>query len=442
MRKEVSNVFNIHQFITTKKEGNNHLKGDITTFIEKFMTHEVTDSQMSAWLMAVSIEGLSFKELVELTEAMIHSGEVMQWPENMNLVDKHSTGGVGDKTTLIVSPIVASLGIPMVKLSGRGLGHTGGTIDKLLSIPHINLEKSIEEILAQVKAHHLYLGAQTSNLVPADKRMYALRDETATINHIGLIAASILSKKIATGAKSFVFDVKVGVGAFMKNLDEARELAMALVELGKYFGKKVSVVLSDMNEPLGKAIGNQLEVIESIDILKNAPYCDKNLKVLSLTLAALCILNSDYDCDDYKTAYQLAEGQLANGQAYRTFMQVIEAQSGNLREMMFDEAEFTCDFYSTSNGIISQLNALTYGEMSHRLGAGQVSVDHTIYPTAGILLNKKVGDEVFVGENIARLYYNIERSDFLKEALKELDQATLTSETEVTRTSIVLDIIQ
>ncbi len=442
MRKEVSKMFNIYQFITTKKEGNNHLKGDITTFIEKFMGGEVTDNQMSAWLMAVSIEGLSFKELVELTEAMIHSGEVMQWEEGMNLVDKHSTGGVGDKTTLIISPIVASLGIPMVKLSGRGLGHTGGTVDKLRSIPNINLEKSIEEILHQVKEHHLYLGAQTANLAPADKRMYALRDETATINHIGLIAASILSKKIATGAKSFVFDVKVGAGAFMKNLDEARELAMALVELGKYFDKKVSVVISDMNEPLGKAIGNQLEVKESIEVLQNAPYCDDNLKVLSLTLAALCILNSDYDCDDYETAYQLAEGQLENGQAYRTFMKVIEAQGGNLREMMFDEAEFTCDFYSTSNGVLSELNALAYGEVSHRLGAGHISIDESIYPTSGILLNKKVGDEVFVGENIARLYYNIERSDFLKESLKQLDRATLITEKEVEGTSIILDIIR
>lgn len=435
-------MFNIHQFITTKKEGNNHLKGDITTFIEKFMNREVTDSQMSAWLMAVSIEGLSFKELVELTEAMVHSGEVMQWEEGMNLVDKHSTGGVGDKTTLIVSPIVASLGIPMVKLSGKGLGHTGGTVDKLLSIPNINLEKSIEEILHQVKEYHLYLGAQTTNLAPADKRIYALRDETATINHIGLIAASILSKKIATGAKSFVFDVKVGTGAFMKSLDEARELAMALVELGKYFDKKVSVVISDMNEPLGKAIGNQLEVKESIEVLQNAPYCDNNLKVLSLTLAALCILNSDYECDDYETAYQLAEGQLENGQAYRTFMKVIEAQGGNLREMMFDEAEFTCDFYSTSNGVLSELNALAYGEVSHRLGAGHISIDESIYPTSGILLNKKVGDEVFVGENIARLYYNIERSDFLKESLKQLDRATLITEKEVEGTSIILDIIR
>lgn len=435
-------MFNIHQFITTKKEGNNHLKGDITTFIEKFMNREVTDSQMSAWLMAVSIEGLSFKELVELTEAMVHSGEVMQWEEGMNLVDKHSTGGVGDKTTLIVSPIVASLGIPMVKLSGKGLGHTGGTVDKLLSIPNINLEKSIEEILHQVKEYHLYLGAQTTNLAPADKRIYALRDETATINHIGLIAASILSKKIASGAKSFVFDVKVGTGAFMKSLDEARELAMALVELGKYFDKKVSVVISDMNEPLGKAIGNQLEVKESIEVLQNAPYCDNNLKVLSLTLAALCILNSDYECDDYETAYQLAEGQLENGQAYRTFMKVIEAQGGNLREMMFDEAEFTCDFYSTSNGVLSELNALAYGEVSHRLGAGHISIDESIYPTSGILLNKKVGDEVFVGENIARLYYNIERSDFLKESLKQLDRATLITEKEVEGTSIILDIIR
>lgn len=435
-------MFNIHQFITTKKEGNNHLKGDITTFIEKFMNREVTDSQMSAWLMAVSIEGLSFKELVELTEAMVHSGEVMQWEEGMNLVDKHSTGGVGDKTTLIVSPIVASLGIPMVKLSGKGLGHTGGTVDKLLSIPNINLEKSIEEILHQVKEYHLYLGAQTTNLAPADKRIYALRDETVTINHIGLIAASILSKKIASGAKSFVFDVKVGTGAFMKSLDEARELAMALVELGKYFDKKVSVVISDMNEPLGKAIGNQLEVKESIEVLQNAPYCDNNLKVLSLTLAALCILNSDYECDDYETAYQLAEGQLENGQAYRTFMKVIEAQGGNLREMMFDEAEFTCDFYSTSNGVLSELNALAYGEVSHRLGAGHISIDESIYPTSGILLNKKVGDEVFVGENIARLYYNIERSDFLKESLKQLDRATLITEKEVEGTSIILDIIR
>lgn len=435
-------MFNIHQFITIKKEGNNHLKGDITTFIEKFMNREVTDSQMSAWLMAVSIEGLSFKELVELTEAMVHSGEVMQWEEGMNLVDKHSTGGVGDKTTLIVSPIVASLGIPMVKLSGKGLGHTGGTVDKLLSIPNINLEKSIEEILHQVKEYHLYLGAQTTNLAPADKRIYALRDETATINHIGLIAASILSKKIASGAKSFVFDVKVGTGAFMKSLDEARELAMALVELGKYFDKKVSVVISDMNEPLGKAIGNQLEVKESIEVLQNAPYCDNNLKVLSLTLAALCILNSDYECDDYETAYQLAEGQLENGQAYHTFMKVIEAQGGNLREMMFDEAEFTCDFYSTSNGVLSELNALAYGEVSHRLGAGHISIDESIYPTSGILLNKKVGDEVFVGENIARLYYNIERSDVLKESLKQLDRATLITEKEVEGTSIILDIIR
>lgn len=435
-------MLSIRDFIESKKEGFSHKKGEIAEFIKKYMLDEVSEAQMAAWLMAVSIEGLSFKELIELTEAMVASGESIDWGSDLYLVDKHSTGGVGDKTTLIVAPIVASLGIPMVKLSGSGLGHTGGTVDKLKSILNINLEKSKDEILEQVKKSHLYLGAQTSSLVPADKKMYALRNETGTINHIGLIAASILSKKIATGANAFIFDVKVGKGAFMKSIEEARALATTLIDLGKAFDKKTSVIISNMDEPLGRAIGNQLEVVEAIDILKNKSNGDSNLKTLALALSALCIINSKHPCNSYEEAFKLASQQLENGEAYKTFEKTIFLQGGNLNEIEFNEAEFTCDFFSMGNGIISSLDALTYGIASQYLGSGVIDSDKEVIYTSGILLNKKIGDEVFVGENIARLFYDIPRSEYLKPMLKNLDEATIVSEGAVNRPSIILDIIQ
>lgn len=435
-------MFSIREFIEAKKSGLSHNKGDITTFIEKYMTKEVTEAQMAAWLMAASIEGISFKELVELTEAMVASGDRIEWDEELYLVDKHSTGGVGDKTTLIVAPIVASLGIPMVKLSGSGLGHTGGTVDKLRSIENINIEKSKAEILEQIKQTNLYLGAQTENLVPADKRIYALRNETGTIDNIGLIAASIMSKKLATGAKAFVFDVKVGNGAFMKSIEEARALASVLRDLGKAFDKKVAIILSDMNEPLGKTIGNQLEVIEAIEVLKNDENSDKNLKDLSLALAALCILSSNHPCNSYEEAFKLANKQIENGEAFKTFEQTISLQGGNLSDIDYAEAEFTCDFFSMHNGQILEMEALTYGIASQYLGSGAIDSDKNVISTAGILLNKKVGDDVFVGENIARLYYDIPRAEYLNPMLVKLDEATKVSESKVSKSSIILEVIQ
>lgn len=436
-----NNNFNMKKVIRDKATGKENTPDDIINMIESYMTNTVSDTQMASWLMAAYINGLSEKEAHTLTTIMTNSGDRIEWPEEMKsghlLVDKHSSGGVGDKTSLIVVPLIASLGIPVVKLSGRGLGHTGGTIDKLESIPGFNSVLPEREIRSQVKKIGAYIGAQSSELAPADAKLYALRNETATVENQALIASSILSKKFASGADSFVFDIKVGQGAFMKNINDATDLAILMRDLVKKENKTASFLLTNMDEPLGTAIGNILEVKEAISILKGNVR-DGDLVELSISLAARMILNSNkYKNKSIDEIEELCRRQLASGDAYLKFDEIISAQGGDLEKIEFMESEFTFDFYSETSGIISNIDAEIFGDASKRLGSGEVN-GKSIDPAAGIVLYKKVGDTIFGGERIAQLHYEIERANELYPVVTDLKNAIEISDQPAVRKPIIL----
>ncbi len=436
-----NNSFNMKKIISDKATGKEHASSDIIDMIESYMDHGVSDAQMAAWLMAACINGLSAEEASALTTVMTNSGDQVEWPDDIRgghlLVDKHSSGGVGDKTTLIVVPLLASMGIPVVKLSGRGLGHTGGTIDKLESIPGFNSVLSEESIRNQVNKVGAYIGAQSAELAPADARLYALRNETATVENQALIASSILSKKFAAGADAFVFDIKVGQGAFMKNLEDATALALLMRDLVRKENKTASFLLTNMDEPLGTAIGNILEVKEVISILKGYVK-DGDLVDLSISLATRMVLNSNKMNDKgIEEVEKQCRAILASGAAYLKFDEIVSAQGGKLGKLEFMESEFTFDFYSESSGVISNIDAKVFGEASKRLGAGELN-GKSIDPTAGIILDKKVGDTIFGGERIAQLHYGIGRSKELYPVLEELKKAVEISDKPVDRKPIVI----
>lgn len=433
--------FDMKKTIRKKACRETHDMTVITNMIENYMNDTISDAQMAAWLMAVCINGLTADETSALTTAMTNSGDRVEWPDDIRhghyLVDKHSSGGVGDKTSLIIVPLIASMGVPVVKLSGRGLGHTGGTIDKLESIPGFNSVLRESAIQNQMDKVGAYIGAQTAELAPADARLYALRNETATVENESLIASSILSKKFASGADAFVFDVKVGRGAFMKTLEEAQSLATLMHELVKKEKKRATFLLTNMNEPLGTAIGNALEVKEVISILKGE-QTGGDLVELPVALAARML-----DLSQAKIKAPMNEledrcrAQLASGLAYRKFNEMIAAQGGDLSKLEFMETEFTFDYYSEQTGIIQDIDALVFGEASKRLGAG-VMDGKPIDPMAGIVLDKKVGDPVFGGERIAKLHYEITRSKELYPVLEDLKKAVKISQEPVSRQPIIL----
>ena len=378
----------IIDIITKKKNKEELTYEEIKYAVDGYVNGEVKDYQMSSLLMAIVINGMTNKETFDLTEIMLNSGEKIDLDELQPVVDKHSTGGVGDKTTLILAPLVASCGVNIAKMSGRGLGFTGGTIDKLESIPGFNTSIDINKFKEQVKNIKVAIVGQMGNLVPADKKIYALRDVTGTVESIPLIASSIMSKKLASGASCIVIDVKVGNGALMKTLEDAKKLANLLVEIGKQHNKKVVCFITDMDEPLGFAIGNSLEVIESINTLKgNGP---KDLTNLVIELASYMI--SMAKNTTVEQAKQEVIENLNNGKAYNKFVELVENQEGNINDIKVSNNILSIK--SKEEGYIKHIDALRLGENARIIGAGRLSKEENIDFEVGIVLNKKVGDYI------------------------------------------------
>lgn len=385
--------------IITKKKNNEELtKEEIKYAVDGYINGTIKDYQMSSLLMAITINGMTEKETFDLTEIMLNSGEKINLQELNSVVDKHSTGGVGDKTTLILGPLVAACGVNVAKMSGRGLGFTGGTIDKLESIPNFNTSIDINRFKEQVKKINVAIVGQMGNLVPADKKIYALRDVTGTVESIPLIASSIMSKKLASGATSIVIDVKVGNGALMKTEEDAKKLAELLAKIGKNYNKKVVCFITNMDEPLGYAIGNSLEVLESINTLRGKG--PKDLTYLVINLATYMVsLGKNIKLED---AYKLVIENLYNGKAYQKFQELVSYQNGNLNQIKISNKVISVK--SKEEGYIEKINALQLGEYARILGAGRLNKEDNIDFEVGIVLNKKVGDYVTKGEELVKLY--------------------------------------
>ena len=429
----------IVDLIIKKREGGEHSREELQFIIDGYLDGSVGEEQISAWLMAVYFRGMSDQETAALTDIMQHSGDVLTYADVSDIiVDKHSTGGVGDKTTLVVAPLVAASGVPIAKLSGRGLGFTGGTLDKLESIPGLCVDISGEAFRTQLNNIGIVVAGQTANLVPADKKLYALRDITGTIESIPLIASSIMSKKLASGANKIVLDVKFGSGAFMQQPEQAKELAKAMVKIGNALNRQTVAVLSSMDQPLGYAVGNTVEVQEAIDTLEGHGPAD--FTELCLTLAGYMIFlgGKALSAED---GYTKAKMLLENGFALEKFYQLIKAQGGSLANGL-PEAEFTASVYAARAGIVQAIDAKTIGHSSMLLGAGRETKHSIIDPTAGIILRKKVGETVEQGEVIAELHYNTPYAYRLDEAVKAVQDAYVIDEMQPKILPLILDIIE
>ena len=403
----------IYDIIEKKRDGHKLTKEEIDFFVREFTNENIEDYQASALLMAIFINGMDEEETVNLTESMSNSGDMLDLSAIDGITaDKHSTGGVGDKTSLIVAPICASLGIKMAKMSGRGLGHTGGTIDKLESIKGFNVSLETDDFFKQVNEIGVSIIGQTGNLAPADKKIYALRDVTATVDNISLIASSIMSKKIAAGAKNIVLDVKCGSGAFMKDEQSATKLAELMVKIGKKCGRNMAAVITNMDIPLGTNIGNALEIAEVLKVLENKG--DAQLRELCLVLSAT-ILSISYGWD-YDDAYKKAEQTLIDGSAMKKFKDFVGAQSGCSEMIVLPKAKMSLEIKANKNGYITSIDSRIVGESAVLLGAGREKKTDIIDYGAGIVLYKKTGEKVSVGETIAILY--AESDDKLKNAEK------------------------
>ncbi|MCM3633126.1 MULTISPECIES: pyrimidine-nucleoside phosphorylase [Paenibacillus] len=400
-------------FIQHKRDGKEHSAQHIREWIEQYCKGEIPDYQMSSWLMAVYFNGMSAIEVAALTMAMAESGDQVDLSAIEGIkVDKHSTGGVGDKTSLIIAPIVAAVGVPVAKMSGRGLGHTGGTIDKLESIQGFHTELTQKQFVEQVNSIGVSLIGQSGDLAPADKQLYALRDVTATVESIPLISSSIMSKKIAAGADAIVLDVKTGNGAFMKTLEDSIKLAEAMVTIGSEVGRDTAAIISDMDQPLGYAIGNALEVAEVIDTLKGKGPAD--LTELSLTLAAHLVLLGK-KAQDEKEARELVEAVLHNGQALEKLKQLIAAQGGDATVVDYPDrlpqARSTYHVVSEQQGYVAAIEAEALGLAAMKLGAGRQTKDDRIDHAVGIVLGKKVGEYAEKGDVLATLHVNSETNE-------------------------------
>ncbi|MEN6357103.1 MAG: thymidine phosphorylase [Armatimonadota bacterium] len=400
----------IQDIIAAKRDCRELTNGEISRIVMDYAAGEVPDYQMSAFLMAAYINGMSFAETSAMTQAMIDSGEVLDLSSiSKTKVDKHSTGGVGDKTTLVVIPVMASCGLAVPKMSGRGLGFTGGTLDKLESIPGFNMALSPDQFVKQVNDIGAAIAGQTHDIVPADKKIYALRDVTATVESIPLIAASIMSKKIACSSDIILLDVKVGSGAFMHDLPRARELARTMIAIGTNLGRKVGTAITDMNQPLGRAVGNALEVAEAIDTLKGDGPAD--FRHLCVELSAI-ILYMAAQCKSLDEGRAIASGSLDNGSALKKFAEIISSQDGNPAVIddytLLPQAKYKYDVVSERSGFVSEVDCALIGRAACMLGAGRERKEDSIDPAVGIITNKKLGDRVENGEALAELYSNDE----------------------------------
>jgi pyrimidine-nucleoside phosphorylase len=391
------------ELIQRKRDGAELAADELSELVLGYVAGDVPDYQMAAFLMAVYFRGLDPAETFALNEAMVRSGETLDLGAAIGrkVVDKHSTGGVGDKTTLAVGPIVAACGVPFGKMSGRGLGHTGGTLDKLESIPGMRIELGLDEFLAQVRDVGIAIIGQTADLVPADKLLYGLRDVTATVDNVSLIASSIMSKKIAGGADAIVLDVKVGDGAFMKTLEDARTLAEAMRELGRRAGREVVCVLTDMDQPLGSAVGNALEIREAIDTLRGEGPPD--FTELVLTSCAHLLALSDLGIDE-AAARERAERAVADGSAVATYRRWIEAQGGDPDESALPSAPVVLRVDAEFGGCVHAIGAVDVGLAALHLGAGRRTKEDAIDHAVGVRCLAKRGDRVDAGETIAEIH--------------------------------------
>lgn len=408
--------------IAVKRDGLELTSEEIRFIINGYCNGDIPDYQMSALLMAIYYKGMSDSEILELTTAMAESGDMVDLSGIPGVkVDKHSTGGVGDKTTLIVAPIVASMGVKVAKMSGRGLGHTGGTVDKLESIPGLKMDLNRDQFFQVVNKTGLSVIGQSGNLTPADKKMYALRDVTATVDSIPLIASSIMSKKIAAGSDAILLDVKVGRGAFMKNLDDAVKLAETMVSLGENAGRTTRAVVTDMDSPLGNAIGNNLEVIEAVNTLKGKGPEDLTAECIELAGNMLSMAG----LGDIEECKAKAIEAITSGKALERLIAMVEAQGGDSSVLIdtdkFEKASVISEYTAKKQGYITQMDATDCGIASAILGAGRETLESTIDYSAGIVLNKKIGDYVEKGEVIATLYTN--KPECISEAKVKLDEA-------------------
>lgn len=402
--------------IINKKANNYELtKEELETIFIGYLKDEVKDYQMSAFLMAICINDMSDSEIFALTDIFIRSGEVLDLSFiDAIKVDKHSTGGVGDKTTLIVAPLVASCNVPIIKMSGRGLGYTGGTIDKLESIPGFKVDLTEEEIKRQAKEIGIVITSQTKDLAPLDKKVYALRDVTATTNSIPLIASSIMSKKIAGGADKIVIDIKVGNGALIKTEQEAERLSSLLIKIGSYYQKEVRTVISNMDRPLGHNIGNKLEVLEAIEVLKNKEKGP--LLELSIDLATKMVsMGKEISESDAKK--EVIEN-LETGKALNKFIEFVKYQGGDLESLTIESKVY--NIKANKSGVLKDINALSIAKLSESLGAGRKNKEDNIDYNAGVIIKKEIGDEVKEGDILANLYTNVDDPKFNLEKIFEI----------------------
>lgn len=415
---------------------------EINFFVHGVTTKTIPDYQIAAMLMAICLNSLTDRETADLTMAMTHSGKVLDLNGISGFkIDKHSTGGVADTTTLVLAPLVASLGLPVIKMSGRGLGHTGGTLDKLESIPGFNVNISIDKAVEQVNNNHIVVMGQTEDLAPADKYLYALRDVTGTVESLPLIASSIMSKKLAGGADGIVLDVKCGKGAFMKTLDDARALAKEMINLGKKLNKKVTALITNMDQPLGLNVGNSVEVIEAIEILKGNRSGD--LKDVSLALGAEMLIMSGLT-DNVKSAYHMLNENIKNGKGLLKFSELIALQGGNPAVIdnysLFPQRVCKSALISEESGYISEIDALMIGKAAFVTGAGRETKNDTIDHGAGIMLKKRVGDKVSKGEILARIF--ADNDNKCKEANNIIKQAIKVSSKQPEEKPLIYEIIK
>jgi len=437
---------NVVELIRKKREGGSLTEDELRFLITRYVEGGVPDYQMSAFLMACFFRGMSREETLTFTRLMLHSGEVMDLSEIPGVkVDKHSTGGVGDKVSLILAPMVAACGVPVPMISGRGLGHTGGTLDKLESIPGFRTNLTIADYKRVIREIGLVMIGQTKEIAPADKKMYGLRDVTATVECIPLIAGSIMSKKLAEGIDALVLDVKTGRGAFMQTHERSLELAKTLVEIGNGFGKETIGFITDMNQPLGVAIGNWLEVVESVECLRGAiGNNDSSSDLMEVTYVlsgAMVYLGKQ--AGSIEEGIEKCRKTIEDGSAYRKFLDLVHAQGGSIGALenleRFPLPKFAMEIHTSEQGFIGEIDSYELGMASISLGAGRERIDDILDMKAGILLKKKVGDTVDVGDAVAVFY--TDRENVLGTARERIAKAFTVSSVKPDRKSMILDIV-
>lgn len=432
---------NIQEIIAKKRDRKELNKEEIKYFVKEYTNGNITDYQAAALIMAIYINGMNKEEITNLTLEMANSGEILDLSQISDIiVDKHSTGGVGDKITIILMPIIASYGIPVAKMSGRGLGFTGGTVDKLESIPGYRTEVEIDEFIKNVNKIGISLIGQTGNLAPADKKIYALRDTISCTENMPLIASSIMSKKIAAGASKIVLDVTCGSGAFMKNKEDAIKLSNIMKDIGTLANRETVCVLTNMNEPVGHAVGNTLEIIETIKVLKGD--IPEDIKEIITTIGSYIIKLAGRGEDLEKNKGMILEN-IKNGKALDKFLELVENQNGDIEYIKnpekFEKAKYIIPVIAEKEGYIEEINAEEVGKISVELGAGRIKKEDNIDKAVGIILNKKIADKVSKGDTLAFIHANDEQKG--KEAASKLKDIYKITEIKVEKEKIILGVV-